>query len=310
MTPACAAAIAALQLACAVPPPAASHWLLLMSDPATEMLYTLDQVGGKAWLPKVGRSPSWTPDGRIIYVRTVTNPPQIVIANADGSDPKQIGDAGRLGTDLNKPQLGANGTIAFYNSSGIWTMDETGANARLIVPQAIAPSLAISGAWLTYTKPEAGRLGVWRVNVDGTSPQRLTTPGSDPLYPDANAPSISRDETAVAIFAGVEALPNQPPWQWGHRNIAVMPAKAGVVHIITDCAPVRTQAEAQNLPPGKCITADNPAWSPDGLSLIYDRGSPNAADTGTYMINLDGTGNRRLSPNGRGGGAIPLKAMP
>jgi hypothetical protein len=70
---------------------------------------------------------------------------------------------------------------------------------------------------------------------------------------------------------------------------------------------VTTQAEVRALPPGACIAADNPAWSRDGARLVFDRGSPHAADGGTWQIDLDGSNEHRLWPQPRGAGNVPLR---
>ncbi len=101
----------------------------------------------------------------------------------------------------------------------------------------------------------------------------------------------------------------QSPLTWGHRNVAVIPAAGGARKTITACASATTPAEIQSFPPGACLAADNPAWSPDGKWLIYDRGGPNADDNGTWMIGSDGQNNRRLWPDTRGAGNVPMKYL-
>jgi len=115
------------------------------------------------------------------------------------------------------------------------------------------------------------------------------------------------DESTVAFFSGKESDLGlngftQSILTWGHRDVGTIPAVGGPRQTITACTPVTTAAELQAFPAGACLASDNPAWSPDGKSLLYDRGSPNAGDSGTWMIDLDGHNMQRLSPDTRGAG--------
>jgi Tol biopolymer transport system component len=294
-----------------------------MTDGAT--IFTVHTDGSaKTTLPEAGRTPSWTPDGRIIFVSA--HPSQLWVMDADGSKAHQLGDLHLAqGNPIVKPQLAKNGLVAFADmqgapsqtqdnpgpQNGTWVMRADGTGLQLLAPHCTAPSLALSGTWLTCTKEIAKHREIWRINTDGTGFRQLTFPG-DPLYPDANASSISPDERTVAFFSGKESDLGrggftQSVLTWGHRNVALMPATGGTRRTITSCTPVTTATQVRALPAGGCIAADNPAWSPDGSRILYDRGSPRSADGGTWIIDVDGKHNHRLWPATRGAGSVPLR---
>jgi Tol biopolymer transport system component len=278
----------------------------------------------KRVLPPRGRTPSWTPDGRIIYVSAPRA--QVWVMDADGSNSHQVGDLDLdEGNPIYKPQLAKNGLIAFTDAqgkpsrsadnpgpqNGTWVMRQDGSGLRMLVQHCTATSLALSGTWATCTKETNRHREIWRINTDGTGLAQLTFPTSDPGYPDGNASSISPDEKTIAFFSGKESDLGtggftQSVLTWGHRNVAVIASTGGARRTVTACTPVTTQAQVKELAPGGCLAADNPAWSPDGTRLIYDRGAPRRADGGTWEIDLDGQHNHRLWPDTRGAGNVPL----
>ena len=295
-----------------------------MTEGAT--IFTVHADGtAKTVLPVTGRTPSWTPDGRIIYVSG--RPSQVWVMDADGGNAAQVGDLHLAqGNPVVKPQLARNGLISFADmqgapsqtadnpgpQNGTWVMQRDGSGLRLLVQHCTAPSLAPSGTWLTCTKETDRHREIWRINTDGTGLRQLTFPTDDPDYPDGNASSISPDEKTIAFFSGKESDLGkggltQSVLTWGHRNVAVIPAEGGTRRTVTHCTPVTTMAEVKALPSGGCIAGDNPAWSPDGRQILYDRGSPRSADGGTWLIDLDGTHDHRLWPTTRGAGNVPMR---
>ena len=218
-----------------------------------------------------------------------------------------------------KPQMAKNGLIAFADQHGadpgaIWMMQKDGSGLKqLVAAGAAAPSIALSGTWLTYTLEtnQPYHRQIYRINTDGTGNQQLTFTG-DPNYPDGNASSISPDETMIAFFSGKESDQGaagftQAMLTAGHRNVAVIPATGGPRRNLTACKPVANQQEVMALSASDCIAADNPAWSPDGKWVIYDRGATSDAASGTWVVDLNGANNQRLYPEVRGSGNVPLK---
>jgi Tol biopolymer transport system component len=319
-------AVATLLVACSEqhPTPTPRRGEVLVLSEGASIVTVHSDGTHKTVLPKKGITPSWTPDGRIIFVSAPQR--QIWVMAADGTGAHQIGDL-RLeqGNPIVKPQLAKNGLVAFADmqgkpapgadnpgrQNGTWVMHSDGTGLRLVISHCTAPSLALSGTWLTCTKETNRHREIWRVQADGSGARQLTFP-TDADYPDGNASAISPDERTIAFFSGKESDLGtsgftQSVLTWGHRNVALMPAAGGARRTLTACVPVTSAAQVKALPPGGCLAADNPAWSPDGKRIVYDRGSPRAADGGTWIINVDGTNNHRLWPQTRGAGSVPLR---
>jgi hypothetical protein len=83
--------------------------------------------------------PSWSPDGRQIAFARVTETAEgfrseLFVIDADGSHERILGAGG-------SPAWSPDGTmIAFSGDGGLWIMDATGANRRLIAPRGGSPS--------------------------------------------------------------------------------------------------------------------------------------------------------------------------
>jgi hypothetical protein len=306
------------------------HSFLLVStspgpgNPLTSYsIYTTHPDGtGKTVVATDGGAPSWTPDGKIIFSSNRSGPQQIWIMDADGSNARQIGNLSQNILPL-MAQIGRNGLIVFMGNdamtepdgnTGIWMMQSDGSGLTELT-RGMQPFLALSGTWVTYTvqTDTPYHRQIWRINTDGTNMRELTFLGDDPDYPDANAPNISPDETSVAFFSGKEsdrALPGAPMqsvFDWGHRNVATVPAGGGARTTLTPCKPVTTQAQldATSDVTGNCIAADNPAWTPDGKWLIFDTGFE--PGTETWMVDINGQNFRKFYPDSRGIVRVALK---
>lgn len=268
-----------------------------------------------------GLSPSWTPDGRILFASNRSGSQQIWIMDADGGNARQLTQVAANVLPV-MPQLGRNGLVVFAGgdeqtqpdgNTGIWIMNEDGSALRKLT-RGMQPFLAASGTWIVFTlqTDEPYHRQIWRINTDGSGLAQLTSLG-DADYPDANAPAISPDEQTVAFFSGKEsarAVPGAPPesiFEWGYRNVALVPAEGGARRTITTCRPVRTMEELQATSPetGNCVAADNPAWSPDGRWLVFDIGF--RSGTETWLVDVDGDGFQRFVPESRGVSRVPLR---
>jgi Tol biopolymer transport system component len=205
--------------------------------------------------------------------------------------------------------------IAFKNTGdGIWLMDGNGANLREVVKfdngAGDAPSLALSGTWLTFTAPAAATPGhneIFRIASDGTHREQLTFATDDPDYPDGNASAISPDETQVAIYTGVESHQGDTPLTWGHRNIGLVGPHGGARTLLTSCEPVTTEAALDHMTPEQCLTSDNPSWSRDGAWIVYARGSENPAGAGTWAVDVASKVIHRINAAFTDGGCVPFR---
>ncbi len=120
---------------------------------------------GEKVLSTDGRTPNWTPDGRVVFASKRSGSEQVWIMDADGGNARQIG-ALDAKMDPIMPQLGKNGVVVFMgwnanedprgdSNGGIWAMKDDGSDLREIAV-GMQPSLAISGTWVAYTFQTAG----------------------------------------------------------------------------------------------------------------------------------------------------------
>jgi hypothetical protein len=301
------------------------HDLLLvgLAPPASagSSIDTYASGRGETVITTSGDSPSWTPDGRIAFSSNRSGSQQIWIMDADGGNAAQVGNLPPTTLPL-MAQMGRNGLIVFMGADantqpddnvGIWAMQKDGTGLQEVT-RGMQPSLARSGTWIAFTLQTDSpyHREIWRINTDGTGLQQLTFLG-DPDYPDANAPNISPDESAVAFFSGKESdraapgAPQESIFNWGYRNVATVPSAGGARKTLTPCHPVSTQAEldATSNATGNCVAADNPAWSPDGEWLICDTGFESGTET--WMVDAKGQNFQSFYAQSRGIVRVALK---
>lgn len=92
-------------------------------------------------------SVSWTPDNRIVYDSEAGNASAISIMNADGSSPKQL--------------LGETMGSAYVNNA----------------------TVSSDGRYILYASDLTGIRHIWRMNIDGSNPVRLTNGDSEEDHP-------------------------------------------------------------------------------------------------------------------------------
>jgi Tol biopolymer transport system component len=257
--------------------------------------------------------PSWTPDGKIIFVSNRSGTRQIWTMEADGTAPAQIGDISLLeSTEITRVQMADSGLVAFKSTGdGIWLIESDGSGLRELVKfengAGDAPSLSRSGTWLTFTAPADATPDhneIFRINTDGTAREQLTFFGDDP---DGNASAISPDEATIAIFTGRESHPDDTIFTPGFHNIAVIGTHGGARTVVTTCESITSPQQIDSLTAADCLTSDNPSWSPDGRWIIYDRGTTIPEGAGTFVIDPDGNERQRLNSSFAGGGTVPFR---
>jgi eukaryotic-like serine/threonine-protein kinase len=232
---------------------------------------------------------SWTPDGRIVYTAAPTGSPEIWIANADGSNAKQL----IAGSFFNSsPVVSSSNKIYFTSSRGgnpdVWRVDLDGSNAKQITFGAIdlADAVTPDGKWLIFRSVANGVFSVFKVQTDGGTPVKLADVAGTPVSvsPDGKQIAFSYvDEAAGEWRVGVVPLDQSAPLkminldhlavQWmpdgkgfsflethhGYSNVWFFPldSSAGRRHALTNF-------DSQRI--------FNYAWSKDG-KLAMSRGS-------------------------------------
>jgi TolB protein len=195
----------------------------------------------------------------------------------------------------------------------------------------LVPSpVASASGWLAYQSLAAGGDGVFLVRPDGSEDHEILTefPG-DRAHPDysrdgkrlavdqlADEESPSHVYVADADGAHARRLPpcplpkcaghSQPAWSPDGRRLAVAtdidvrppqpPKRFGIA--IIDLAKGTERSVVEN----PYSTGQNlfPRWSPDGRRLVFwrDRERAGGFETAVFVINVNGSGLRRLTPWG------------
>lgn len=203
---------------------------------------------------------SWTPDGKIVYVSTLSGNQDIWVMDADGRGQKQLTFDRAADYD---PTVSPDGRHIVFSSdrSGknkLWRMDVDGGNPTQLTRGGAAdflPNYSPDGRWVVYASDDARGSGLWKVPPGGGEPERLTS-----RY--AVWPSVSPDGRFVAC------------WHIDGRGrsiaLAVVPAEGGEpVQMFQVSLTANTWAEIR--------------WTPDGRGL-------------TYVDSPDGVGNVWLQP--------------
>lgn len=232
--------------------------------------------------PIVGFSPQWSPDGtRLAFVSERDGNAELYSVTANGTDEERLTQNAvpDLHPSWTKDGLG----IVFQRRTGIsaeiYSLDPVSGVARRLTRNRRSdydPATAPTGRWLVF-----GRSGhLFKMTVGGKRPKRLTTgPGLD----------------------------SQPAWS---------PAGAGIVFVRsngTESDLYLVNAEGRGL---KRLTAtsgraeSSPAWSPAGDKIVFRACAPASAACQLYVVNADGSDERRLVEPGVDGDQPDWQALP
>lgn len=203
---------------------------------------------------------SWTPDGRVVYVSTLSGNQDLWVMNADGSGQKQLTFDRAADFD---PTVSPDGRHVVFASerSGknkLWRIDIDGGNPTQLTKGAAAdflPNYSPDGRWVVYASDDTRGAALWRMPAGGGEPVRLT----EKL---ALWPSVSPDGRLVACWHIDEQK----------RSVAlgVVPVEGGEpVKLFEVSLTANTWAEIR--------------WTPDGRGL-------------TYIDSPEGVGNLWLQP--------------
>ena len=177
-------------------------------------------------------------------------------------------------------------TALVTNSSTIWIMDADGSNAKELTPPGASdttPSVTADGRFIVFQSNRGGPGEIWRMNLDGTSPQPLTSCGRN------FQPSVSPDGRWVVYRSDCDSL----------NNLWRVPIEGGTPVRLTDksafwpwvspdnkwvaCEYASSPGETQLAiipsaggPPAKLFKVATSAnfrygirWTPDGQAVTY-----------------------------------------
>lgn len=197
----------------------------------------------KTSLPETVR---WTPDGKIIYAMRTGENWDIWLANADGSETKQLTADAFI--DQQPSMCGDGRYIVFQSnrahSSNIWRMNPDGTNVKQLTFGTAVDSYPVcspDGQSLVFFSMRSGEWRGWRVGINGGEPGQVTNGASE-------LPFFSPDGQQIAYFYRDEQANKQ-------RRVGIVPLSGG--------APVKTIALPWSVQPIAF------AWLPDGKSIAY-----------------------------------------
>lgn len=246
---------------------------------------------------------SFSPDGRsIAFSSNRTGTLEIWVAQADGSAPRQLThDPTRYQAS---PSWSPDGkTIAFDagevgNHQHIWTIPVEGGAPRRLTSEAgqqSVPTWSHDGRWVYYAAGEGLRRDVWRIEAAGGPAQRISWHGSGVVaYESADGqhvvyrrggPDTPLVETTIGgddekILVGCvgsyfgfsvvgDKIYYEPCRQHDASESASVTMGVGVVRVL-DRRTARDRVWGV-VPNAKRVQLWNPAISPDGTSLLFDR---------------------------------------
>jgi len=210
---------------------------------------------------KFDNSPSWLPDGRIIFSSQTEIKTELWSMTPDGGNLKQIMTDAK---DLDSPMVSPDGKfIYFIQGRSIWRMNIDGSDARSITKENparyhVPMSISSDGRWLFYTEKLNGFPFSMKISADGTG--EAVKISEKPSY----GGQVSPDGKQIA-FSYIEKDNTSP--------LVIAPINGG---------------NATKTFPSTDSTLDL-RWSPDGRSLVY------------RTVSNDGVGNLLAQPINGGG---------
>jgi TolB protein len=219
--------------------------------------------------------PAWSPDGKfVLFTRHVQDTIQLIRCRADGLEEQRLFEGPHPRMDAVYSPDGKRLALTWDNVTtgqgdmDVYVADADGENPQpLFVSQGKLsheewPSWSPEGEWIVCSSTRDDNAELYRVKVDGSVVQRLT---SDPAL-DVH-PAYSPDGKQIAFATN----------RWGDLEIAVYSLETSRITRLT---------ESRGLD-------DYPAWSPDGRKIAFT--SNRDGNLEIYVMDADGSRPRNVT---------------
>ena len=249
-----------------------------------------DLAGGKQITSGRGRQDgqqgtAWTPDGHVVFASVVSGKPDIWIADADGSNARQLTNADAASV---QPSLTKDGRYIVFqrftqDGAHIWRMGIDGSEPKQLTRGPIDLSPRAGTDFVYYFVPLSGSPKPWKVPIDGGEPSLLQDVYFRPLdlSPDGRqllgvAWNQAARRSVLAIMPTAGGAPQEIPdlptfgsvWTPDGRGVTYGAPSGGALQIfqykLGDKAPKPVARFEDNL--------FGFAWSPDGKRALLSRG--------------------------------------
>ena len=259
-------------------------------EPASGEVLVMNADGTGRRLLTTGSNPAWSPGGdRIAYEEPDGD--GVWVADADGTDER------RLTTGWN-PVWSPDGNRIAYSDGGIWTIEATGANPRLLANAGSDAAWSPDGRRIVYYESGPDR-GVWVADADGGDRHWLVG-GTDPAWsPDGQLVAYSDGGELYGIWVMDPDGANHRQLTRGGSSPQWSPDGTYITYLDLRRDEYVFDLWAVDLESGDrrrlALKGDYPAWSPDGRRVAYSRGVERipeiwVADTAGHRMIADGSG--------------------
>lgn len=230
--------------------------------------------------------PSWAPDGlRIVTSGQMREPDGywtttgLQVFSPDGTGFEHLPIFGYLEDPAWSPD-GAH--ILFIRDRELLSTTPDGATPTLLESNAWSPAWSPDGSRIAFIRPleHDDDTALYTMSAEGGDAQKLfEAPGR------ALSPSWSPDGSTI-VFTYTERIPRDDPgpgelpYTYSGANIHAIPATGGEAVQLTESG-----------------TDQDPAWSPDGSTIVFQSDRHSDAQTSApdlYLMNADGSNERRL----------------
>ncbi len=189
-------------------------------------------------------SPSWTPDGKLVYSRNFGGKIDLYVVDSQGGSPKQL--TSNAGANFS-PTVSPDGRFIVFVSTrtglSLWRIDiDGGSPKQLTNARDINPSFSPDGREIIFSR-FLNKITIWKISIEGGEPVQLI----DNVKSGNQKPKYSPDGKQFAIAYRDE--------QKSPIKLTIFPSSGG--------SPIKSL----DLPPNADL--ESAQWMPDGLSIAY-----------------------------------------